>query len=316
MKRKINRFLAGLVLVGIAAFVVHAFLPEREHLAAAGPAATDESVAPGVVYRAIATGSMAGVDLIDVDMAAAKVRLGLGVGGIKRGAHGVTGRAFTPEQWLTQTNALAAVNGGYFGNAASSDREQVVGLLMLGGKVVQAQPAISGHGGRHVVAGRYVRSAFGITASGAPSIAWIGTVGTTPMSYRSPTNLIAGKRWRVRDAFGCGPTLIANGRIDVHDYAERLVNSGERERTFVAYDTLAGQPRHFVMGVASSMTFQTLADFIAGYFQHYHAGKAARAMCFDGGSSSQLSYRGPSGVTSPLQTGVTVPVALLLLPRR
>ena len=39
-------------------------------------------------------------------------------------------------------------------------------------------------------------------------------------------------------------------------------------------------------------------------------------MCLDGGASTQLSYRLPDGaVQSPRETGVTVPDAIVILPR-
>ena len=137
-----------------------------------------------------------------------------------------------------------------------------------------------------------------------------------PLSYDVP--LINHRRptpWPVVSAVGCGPTLIQRGCFVVTDRLERLASPGALPRTFVAYDAPRGRPTHFVLGIASSMTFQDLAAFLQTYFPHYDGTRVEAAMCLDGGASTQLSYRSGSMTQSPRFTGVTVPDAVVILPR-
>jgi len=312
-----NRFVAAVTLLAVAALIGHGLFSMRDHTASANAPAAEVSVAPGVLYRAIPTGPMSGVDLVDIDLATARARIVIATDHLKRTREGIVGDAYTPNEWLERKSALAAVNGGYFGYTAGDDKEGVVGLLVRGGKVVQGAPPIAGSGGQFVAPGHYVRSAFGLTRSGEPSIAWVGTKvdagREAPFSYPSPTKTAIGKPWRMRDAISCGPTLISGGHAAVTDYQERLVSSGNLPRTFVAYDSVVGRPTHFVMGVTSATSFKSLAGFLVDYFAHYHHTEAARAMCMDGGPSSQISYRGADGVVSPMQTGTAVPVAITIV---
>ena len=67
-----------------------------------------------------------------------------------------------------------------------------------------------------------------------------------------------------------------------------------------------------MLGVASGMTYRSLAAFLASYFPHYDKTPPGDAMCLDGGESTQLSYRAKDGtVQSPRETGVAVPDAVL-----
>ncbi len=282
------------------------------HQSITGPAASDapaaDVLAPGVVHRAIPTGPGAGVDLVDVDLARSSARPAIVTGPV---AHGM-GPARTPEGWLTQTHALAATNGGYFGQEDGAGDKEFIGLLVRRGRVVRPAPPLTGQGSATLAPGRYVRSAFGVTRAGTPLIAWAAT---TPalMSYDAP--LIAHRQprpWTAWDAVGCGPTLIQNGKMIVTDRRERLASPGDRPRTFVAYDGLPGKPVHFVLGVALAMTFADLAAFLQAYFLRVDGTRARAAMCLDGGESTQLSYRLGNGIISPRQTGVTVPDAVVI----
>ncbi len=257
------------------------------------------------------------MDVIEVDLTRSRARLTVQTEGIMRAGGVVVGQARTPHEWLTQTNALAAVNGGYFGPYEDAqDRKDFVGLLVQKGRVRHAAPPLHGAGSAAIKRGQYVRSAFGLRQDGTPSIVWAATDPGSPQSlhaYDAPM----GKRgavWPVWDAVGCGPTLIAAGRVGVTQSSERLASPGARPRTFVAYDGLPGHPQHFVFGIASGMTFQTLAAFLRDYFPRYTQSTAQAAMCLDGGASTQLSYRLDGRVQSPMETGVTVPDALVLLP--
>lgn len=296
----------------------------RPHLAVAhqplvpAPAATDgDALAPGVVHRSIPLGD-GGVDLVDVDLVRSRARLTLQTSGIALSGGAVVGRAYTPHEWVEKTGGLAAVNGGYFGAGDAQGREEFVGLLVQRGRVRHAAPPLMGQGGATTRRGRYVRSAFGLTAGGTPQIVWAATRPGHPQSitaYAAPMGRGAGD-WRVADAVGCGPTLISRARVVVTQYGERLVSPGPRARTFVAYDAARGRPTHLVFGIASGADFRALAVFLAAYFPRYDGSRAEAAMCLDGGASTQMAYRLGGALQSPRETGVTVPDALVLLPAR
>jgi hypothetical protein len=139
-----------------------------------GDTSTDILV-PGVVHRSLPTGDADGIDLVDVDLAHAPVRIAVAAAGIKLVDGLVTGKADTPHEWLDKTGALAATNGGYFGMDVGSDRKEIVGLLVQSGLVRHTAPPLHGHGSMSVPAGQYVRSAFGITLHGQPDIEWVAT---------------------------------------------------------------------------------------------------------------------------------------------
>ena len=153
--------------------------------------------------------------------------------------------------------------------------------------------------------------------NGTPSIVWAATKPSNSQAvtaYAGPM----GRRsavWDAADAVGCGPTLISQSKIVVTQYQERLVSPGPEPRTFVAYDGLAGHPQHLVIGIASGADFAELAVFLARYFPRYDHSRAEAAMCLDGGASTQMTYAAGGAAQSPRETGVTVPDALVLLPR-
>jgi exopolysaccharide biosynthesis protein len=319
MKRKPIRFLSFLIIVGVVALVACSVCWLRDHPASASSPTDEVVIAKGVVYRAVATGDARGVDLVDVDLRTANARIAIATDRVVRGSNGeIAGMAYTPQEWMQQRHALAAVNGGYFGYTADdAGCVGIVGLLMRRGKVIQQAHSLYGRGSALIDPGRYVRSAFGLTSTGEPSIGWVATLPSggsqAAYSYTSPVGLTGAHRWRVADAIGCGPTIIRDDKADVTDHQERLASPGDLPRTFVAYDTDGGRPRHFVMGVASSSDFDSLALFLLEYYLRYHHDTPHRAMCLDGGPSSQISYRGPNGVASPMQTGTSVPVAVLVV---
>lgn len=286
----------------------------------AAPALAGDTLAPGVVHRAIPMSNGTGVDVVDVDLTRAHVTIGITTEEVGRTNGMIGGRAWTPREWLDKTHALAATNGGYFGRDDGTGRREFVGLLVQGGKVRHAAPPLLGSGGRYAHAGSYARSAFGITPGGLPVIAWAATEEGHPQSvraYSSPSARGADAAWRVQSAVGCGPRLVQNGKLAVTDRQERLVSPGDEARTFVAYDTgTDGRPRHFLLGMASGMEYRDAARFVLRYFPRVDHTHAAEAMCVDGGASTQLSYRAAGGaVQSPRETGVSVPDAIVIVPR-
>ena len=280
---------------------------------------TAEVLAPGITHRAIPTGPNSGIDVIDDDLSAARAHWSLLTQGITA-VHGlVVGQAHTPGEWLERTQGLAAVNGGYFGPYEdASGRKDFIGLLVLKGKVRHAAPPLSGQGSPTLPHGHYVRSAFGLTSGGEPRIVWAATRLGKPQTIDTYDGPMGKSRsaWRITQAVGCGPMLIAGGHVVVTDTRERLVSPGQRPRTFVAYDRVDGQALHFIVGTASAIDFRSLANWIAGYFRRVHGTGAEAAMCLDGGASTQMTYRVAGAVQSPRETGVTVPDALVLLRTR
>ena len=280
------------------------------------PAAAVETLAPGVLHRSIPTIAGAGIDVVDIDLEHSHCRLMLQTHGITMSQGRVVGQAWTPREWLTRTHGLMAVNGGYFGREDGAGRKEFVGLLAQKGRVRHAAPPLTGSGSATIRKGSYVRSAFGLT-DGTPSIAWAATEPGFPQSLRSYVGPMRREStaWTVADAVGCGPTLIANGKIVVTQYQERLVSPGPEPRTFVAYDSVNGRPKHLVAGIASGSDYPALAAFLSRYFSLYDGTRAEAAMCLDGGASTQMAYVLNGRVQSPRETGVTVPDALVLLPR-
>lgn len=261
-----------------------------------------------------------GVDLVDVDTARARVSIQIVTEQIGRTGGMIGGQAYTPHEWLDKTHALAAVNGGYFGREDTAGRKEFVGLLVQGGQVRHAAPPLTGHGGTQVRAGRYVRSVLGFDKEGMPTIAYAATETRHPRSLRKYASAAihgSGTPWPVQMGVGCGPMLIQNGRVRVTDRQERLASDGVLPRTFAAYDTGTRGPGHFILGMASGMEYRDLAAFIVRYFSYYDHTRAQAAMCLDGGASTQLSYRAGAGraVQSPRETGVSVPDALVVVPR-
>jgi hypothetical protein len=284
----------------------------------APPAPEGDTLAPGVIHRAIPTTGAAGVDLIDVDLDHTGARWTIQTRGIQMANGRVVGQALTPRDWLTRLGGLAAVNGGYFGGEDEQGRKEFVGLLVQRGRVRHAAPPLHGSGSATIRRGQYVRSAFGLTADGKPRIVWAATDAGRPQSLRAYPGPMSGRgtAWRVAEALGCGPTLISGGKVVVTQYGERLVSPGPRPRTFVAYDLVNGQPKHLLAGMASGSDFHALAAFLAAYFPRYDGTRAEAAMCLDGGASTQMTYRQNETLHAPLDTGVTVPDALVLLPTR
>lgn len=290
------------------------------HAPSPAASASGDTLAPGVIHRAIAMENGTGVDLIDVDWTRAHVSVQIATEHIGRVDGMIGGQAHTPHEWLDKTQSLAAANGGYFGREGSGGRKEFIGLLVQGGRVRHAAPPLTGHGGAQTRAGRYIRSAFGIGHDGVPVITYAATGTGQPQllrAYASPAEQGRGTAWAAQSAVGCGPTLVQNRQVRVTDREERLASGGALPRTFVAYDRGAHGQRHFVLGMASGMEYRDLAAFVVRYFARYDGTQAQAAMCLDGGASTQLSYRaGPGGqVQSPRETGVSVPDAVVIAPR-
>jgi len=150
---------------------------------------------------------------------------------------------------------------------------------------------------------------------GRPAIDWVSSDPREPrrlLAYAQPEGLRAGLPWEVDSGLSGGPRLIARGHLTVSDRSERLASAGLLPRTFVGYATRAGVPRYMVLGVATAMTFQDVAQFLDLYFRRFHGLPCAEAMSMDGGPSSQLSYRADGALSEAQASDVTVPTCLLV----
>ncbi len=307
----------GLLLPGCAPRTASAPSPSTANSPSV-PADAADTLAPGVVHRAIPTTAGAGVDLVDINLAQSHCRLTIQTRGITLAGGRVVGQAYTPHEWLIRTHAIMAVNGGYFGMEDAAGRKEFIGLLVQKGRVRHAAPPLTGSGSATIRRGQYVRSAFGLLPDGTPQIVWAATEPSRPQAlqcYAGPMRRESAP-WTIADAVGCGPTLISGGRGVITQYQERLVSPGPEPRTFVAYDSVNGKPRHLVIGIASGSDFAALAAFLSRYFPRYDGTHAEAAMCLDGGASTQMAYSFNGTVQSPRETGMTVPDALVLLPAR
>ena len=289
-------------------------LARRRRARPDAPASAAETLAPGVVHRAIPTGDGAGVDIVDVDLAHATARPAIVTGtGRSTGA----GRPCTPQDWLTKTHALAAVNGGYFGQEDGDGPQGVRRPAGAAGAGGARRAAADGAGeSRRCAPGRYVRSAFGLTRDGPPAIAWAAAT-PTPAGLRraahqppSPAPLAGRVRRRLRaDADPAGPSR-RHGPAGAPRQPRRpaahlcrLRRPGRQARAL--------RPRHRVRHdlpgpgrVPRATTFPATM------------GRGPRRRCAWTAARPPSSVTGRSGaVQSPRFTGVTVPDAVVILPR-
>ena len=180
-------------------------------------------------------------------------------------------------------------------------------------------PALTGNGGNGLAPGHYVRSVFGLMPRGEPRITWAATDLGRPQTIRAyatptPDDLSEGIPWRPSSAIGCGPTLIHDGRSVVTDRSERLVSEGQLPRTFIAYDLVDHRPRHVAFGIANAATFDEVTAQIQDFFSTYEHTSPWAAMCLDGGSSTQMTYRIGKTISTPRETEVGVTDCLLVVP--
>ncbi len=276
---------------------------------------TEIQVAKGVIVRSIPIDGLAGESaaaLIDIDLSTANIRTQVVAQNVKVEKGRVFADARTVKDWCQAKNALAGINGGFFG-VTRQDRKEVIGLLAREETIVSSGKVVRSPRNPNR---RFVRCVLGFDKEGAPHIGWaVGQRGRAAMltEYLEPLNPVRQRFWTVDSAVACGPRLIWNGRIAVTDKEERLVSPPPFRRTFAAYSLQSGKPRHLVLGIAESMTFQDVGAFLERYFRRYHNTPCAEAMCLDGGASSQLSYRTQQGLTDIRPVNITVPTAILIL---
>ncbi len=326
--------IAGICIFGISALML---LQNRYHQARNNEPITlttpTVKVAPGVVYHYflegsdLLQGSHSDALVVDVQLNLAAFNINIVADNPIRRKNGkIFGPARTVSSWCSLRNALAGINGGFFGET-DGEYKQIEGPFCQDGKVYNGGAWLQSK--KHI-GEQFVRSIFAVDRNGVPVITW-GTVhsDTRLEVFDNPTIRIPSKTVSVSSAVGCGPRLIANGLVRITDAEERLVSKSPRARTYVAYDMSTEKnkrrPSHFVMGIAMDMTYTDIARFLTRYYRNNYSSVCAEAMCLDGGSSSQLVFRLPHGGLSRRSTKneyldtrpslVSVPTAILLVPK-
>lgn len=275
--------------------------------------AAQVAVAPGVVFRRDAR---AGVQVLDVDLAAARVRPIVVAANVGRKGNNFVGDCFTAREWAERFGAVGGMNGGFFGETYDElgRRKQIVGLAMVDGKVVAPGGAVAS---TSVPGERFLRAAFGVSERGTPDVAWASGVRSGFVRrYDTVVNPGPGAPWAVTSAVACGPRLFVRGRRRITDREERRVHPEKVPRAFVAYAVGSdGRPSRLLLGRADAMDFSQVADWLEGYFSTRYHSRPHDALCMDGGPSAQLVYRDGNVLRDAEPTGVLVPTAILLVPR-
>jgi len=270
-------------------------------------------VAPGVTFR---RDSIAGFQILDVDLRVATVRPVVVAQNVERQRGNYVGDCKTVAEWAEAYDAIGGINAGFFGDTYDQvgRRKQIVGLAAIDGKVIAPSDFVAS---TRVTGERYLRSAIGFTREGTPQIAWAtGSMRSVLRRYDSPINPTGSDFWRVRSAVGCGPRLYTDSARRITDHEERRVSPGKLSRAFVAYDVEDKIPRHLILGRADTAEFEDVASYLRDYFSRVHHTAPEEAMCLDGGPSAQLVYRSEGRYEDAEPTGVLVPTAILLVPRR
>lgn len=306
--RRIGHALRSFILPAVVALAVGCGDARKQApLRPASPGASEVSVAPGVRYRALRAADST-VHVLDIDLTRPGVRVGVVSAGLRETESPRYGLARTARGWCTAKSAVAAINGGYFGER-DGRRKEIVGLLAEEGVV------LSGARRRRGSRGLYARSVFGISPEGVPGIHWATGRRGAPARlsvFAGPESPQTSGEWKVRDAVGCGPTLVRDGRAAVRDREERLVSPGSLPRTLVAYGPNDGAPRLLTLAVAERMEYAEAAAFIVDHFRTRHHMRCKAAMCLDGGGSSQLAYAHGGRIVSAAPSPVTVPTAVVV----
>jgi hypothetical protein len=271
------------------------------------------NVAPGVTFR---RDREAGVQLLDIDLIAAKVRPVVVAEHVERIRNNFVGDARTVWEWADARDAVGGINAGFFGDTYDQlgRRKQIVGLAAVNGRVIAPADFTTSTAREGE---RFLRSAIGFHADGTPEIAWAkGGLRGPLRRFDAPVNPRGADIWDVRSAVSCGPRLFAAGARRISDRDERLVSPGKLPRAFVAYDREQGRPRHLILGRADAMEYTDVALFLSDYFARAHSSTPREAMCLDGGPSAQIVYRRDGRLEDAEPTGVLVPTAILLVPAK
>ncbi len=215
-----------------------------------------------------------------------------------------------PSEFFSQESGVvyACLNGGFFGGGQSYSLVKYNSVLAPNIKSVNR----SFNGAS--VAYYPTRAAFGISSTGAPSVAWIYHIGTTneriyeyafpsPNQLGSPPQAIpdenfpsAGKEWKVIQAIGGSPVLMKNGEINITDKEELIDinNTSSRPRSAIGYTEngiiimLAVEGDNANNGIPG-VNLKTLAEFLKTL-------GCTNAINLDGGGSTSFIISNKSTV--------------------
>jgi hypothetical protein len=146
---------------------------------------------------------------------------------------------------------LASINGGYFGGNQSFSLVKFNGAPVFSANIKTLSRNFNGTATTYFP----TRAAFGVSASGDPSVAWIYHVGTgNDLIYQYPspssnaegaapnpvpneTFPTGGTLWNIHSAIGGSPMLIRNNVVNITDIQELISinNSTSRPRTAIGY---------------------------------------------------------------------------------
>jgi hypothetical protein len=233
-----------------------------------------------------------------------------------------------PSQFLADEGSIAyaCINGGYFGGNQSFS-------LVRYNNVVSAPniKSVSRSFSGSTVPYYPTRAAFGLSNTGAPSVAWVYNVGSgNDLIYRYPapssnaegaapqaipteTFPAGGMVWNVTAAIGGSPVLLKGGQVNITDVQEliNVNNTSNRPRSAIGYtsdgivtmlavegdNTAAGYPGINLAGLANMLKALGCTD----------------AINLDGGGSTslvvgnKLTVRpGDSGVERPVVSAVVL----------
>ena len=281
------------VAASLAATLLLAGCPNRP--------SSEVTVTEGVVFR---QDRVAITQTLTVDRNIATVRPMVVAENLEPLRNNIVGDARTVRDWAEKYDAVAGVNGGFFGESYDSlgRRKQLVQLCILEGKIVAPGTLV----------GEALRSAVGFSESGEVQFAWAaGTELSGVRRYEKPVKTKTPLTWRVQSAVACGPRLIHKEKVDIADRAEKLVSDVRVPRLAVA-----SNGRFLVFCRADAMTYGELARYLMSFFKNTLHSAPDEAMCLDGGPSAQLVYKENGGLKEVEPTGVQVPTAILLVPRR
>ncbi len=316
--RRLNRR-AAITTKAAATFVAAAlFLSPVPFLVGCGGGKPPASVAVthGVTFL---RDERAGVQLLDVDLSDTEVRPVVVAAHVERRGDNFIGDAKTVREWAEETGAVGGMNAGFFGDTYDQvgRRKQIVQLALVDGKTLAPGARMQSS---RTPGENYLRSAvgFGGGDDGSPSMTWAsGNIRHVIRRHDGgPINQTDGMPWNVRWAVSCGPRLFADGKRFITDRDERLVSPNKVARAFVAYDWENGKPRHLILARADAMDYTQVAEFLTEYFNRVHQTTPRDAMCLDGGASAQIVYKNNGALEDAEPTGVLVPTAILLTPKK
>jgi hypothetical protein len=222
---------------------------------------------------------------------------------------------------------LACINGGYFGSNQSFSLVKYNGLPVASANIKTLSRNFNG------VATTYypTRAAFGISATGDPSVAWIYHVGTgndLVYQYPSPNANVEGQSpqpiptatfptgasiWNIHSAIGGSPMLLRNNAVNITDVQELISinNTTSRSRTAIGYTDNNLILLLVVEGDNSSGGYlgMNLAELAAAL----KSLGCSNAINLDGGGSSSmiaggqlLNRPGDNGVERPVVSAVLI----------